>query len=481
MKYIGPFLKSNYLSTTNIKNQLFHLAKESEKILIFYSNFGIVSDSEKPEFILKSYNDINTFKAFSPLLCIFKKGDIKLQNVDKKLCLDDNKFRKDVIIFSNTLMTLTVLELSKYYSLLEKQHPVSHSLSKTYMYVAENQLQFYLTYLRNNEGVFVDKKNISDEHEFKFENKSKNFLFSDQALAMAAFGSYSTLCRHRDSKQYQDFSLDILNMLIGYKDSLYDLPYSEAMKICFGINLFYDYTKNKEALSLLLDLYDYIEGVKDKDLSEKESVTDQCLFIINSMLLYKHMNFTKYMDNAYTVLENMKKSYDKDKGLFLRNNTKKEIDISSTDLVLFLISNLLISDTDKSGVLYKETAELYKHIIEDLGIIGSFPNLPNLDSPERYKNFSSDSKNLLDEVNFKLDSIGTPDSTLLLPLFLKEITYNKKKQCFSKPKSSFYSSQNMFLFFLFIYLFNPNFRGTDDDNNIFHKQKKHSSKNRGTD
>jgi hypothetical protein len=479
LKYIGPFLKLNYLSTENIKNQLFHLAKESEKILIFYSNFGIVSDAEKPEFILKSYYDINTFRAFSPLLCIYKKGDVKLDNVDKKLCLDNSNFRKDILIWSNVFMTLTVIELSKYYKFLETKHQVSHSLSKTYLYVAENQLQFYLTYLRNNEGVFVDKKNMSDEHEFKFENKSKNYLFSDQALAMATFASYSTLCRSKDSQQYKDFSFDIFNMLVGYKESLYDLPYIEIMKICIGLNLFYDYTKNEDVLPLLLDLYDFSECSTDEDVSDKQSITDQCLFVINSMLLHEHINLTKYKDNANRTLKNIKKLYDKDKCMFIKGSSKKEININSTELILFLLSNLIVFDDPENTHCDKETVELYKHIIENLGLIGSFPNVPNLDNPERYKNFSLDSNDLLDEINFKLDTIGTPEATLLMPLFLKEITYNKKKESFSEPKTAFYSNQNTFFFFLFIYLFKPSFENSIDDEPRLpsHKSKKHGSKN----
>ena len=455
MKYIGPFLKLNYLSKKNIGNQLFHLAKEGEKLLIFYSNFGVISDSKKPELNIKSYYDINTFKPFSPLLCIYKKGDVKLLNEGNKLHFLEDRFRRDIVVFSNALMTLSILELAKYYKSVEGDHKPKHSLYKTYITVAENQLEFYLTYLRNAEGIFVDKKNISDSNEFKFENKSKGYIFSDQALIMAAFGSCSLLSRSKDGEQYKNFSFDIFNMIYGCRENIYTLPMDEIMKVCLGLNLFYDFTDDKKVFSLLLDLYDCAESSLEDDDLGKETIAIKCMFLINSMLIFKHSNLLKYKDNALKIFNDIDKYYDTDIGIFNKDTSKKEIDISSSDLILYLISTLLCykgkDDTETSRVV----SELFKHLVEESQIIGSWPEVPNLDNPEKYADFSLESKDLLDEKNFKLPSIGTPESTLLLPLFLKEITYNKKKNSFSEPKSSFYSDQNMLFFFLFIYLFRP--------------------------
>ncbi|WP_026884222.1 hypothetical protein [Clostridium akagii] len=457
MKYIGPFLKLNYLSKENIGNQLFHLAKENEKLLTFYSNFGIVSDSKRPELSIKSNYDINTFKAFSPLLCIYKKGDTKLINEGNKLHFLEDRFRQDIQISSNALMTLSILELAKYYKTVEGNHKAKHSLYKTYITVAENQLEFYLTYLRNAEGIFVDKKNISDSNEFKFENKSKGYLFSDQALIMAAFGSCSLLRRDKDGEQYKNFSFDIFNMIYGCRENIYDLSIDEIMKICLGLNLFYDFTMDPKVFSLLLDLYDCIEYNLEEDIG-KEIITTKSMFLINSMLIYKHSNLIKYKDNALNTFKEINELYDSDIGIFKKESSKKEIDISSSDLILYLIATLLCFEGNNETETNRLVSSLFRHIVEASQIIGSWPDVPNLDSPERYLNFSLDSKDLLDEKNFKLDSMGTPESTLVLPLFLKEITYNKKKNSFSEPKSSFYSDQNMLFFFLFIYLFRPTFK-----------------------
>ena len=244
-------------------------------------------------------------------------------------------------------------------------------------------------------------------------------------------------------------------MIYGYRENIYTLPMDEIMKVCLGLNLFYDFTDNKKVFSLLLDLYDCTESSLEDDDLGKETITIKCMFLINSMLIYKHSNLLKYKDNALKIFKDIDECYDADIGIFNKDTSKKEIDISSSDLILYLISTLLCYKGKDETETSRVVSELFKHLVEESQIIGSWPEVPNLDNPEKYADFSLESKDLLDEKNFKLPSMGTPESTLLLPLFLKEITYNKKKNSFSEPKSSFYSDQNMFFFFLFIYLFRP--------------------------
>lgn len=464
MKYIGPFLKLNPLSSANIKNQLFHLAKESEKLLVFYSAFGLTSDSKKPEVILKSYYDINTFKAFSPLLCIYKKGDLKLENVDKKLCFQENKFKKDIIVFSNMLMTLSLIELVAYYGYIDRKLDTSHGLSKIYKNVAKNQMEFYLTYLRNTDGFFVDKKEVHSEEEFKFEPKSKSFLFSDQAFAMAVFEAYSKNCNDNTAFQYKNFSEDIFDMLLGCKDSLYSLPYTEISKLIFALLICYFYSKDTRLLSFIFDLYDFSYENIDAALLEKDFNALYCLFIINSMLLFQYTNIEKFKDNALKTFETIKPSFHEDKCIFIKDSSKKEVKNSSTSLMLFVICNLLLETSEN------EFSNIYKTIIEDSNIIRAFPKAPKLDHPERYTNFSLTSEDLLEEINFRPEAVKSSEINLLLPFFTKEVIYNTKKACFTSPKNNFLTSQNMFLFFLFIFLFKPSVNCNEEPS---HKSKKH--------
>lgn len=472
MKYIGPFLKLNYLSKQNIENQLFHLAKESEKMLIFHSKFGIVSEEKYPRYQTKPNNDIITFESFSPLLCIYRKADAKLLENNNKLAFDNDKLKKEVPIFSNAYMTLSLLELAKYYKSMPNSKHSSKNLYDIYMTLAENQLEFYLTYLRNYEGVFTDKKDISEEKEFKFENCAKNFVFSDQCSIMCAFYLCSILSNNKYKTQYETFAFDIFKVINGFKDTLYSLPSMEILKICISLNVFYSYSKNKDVLLLLLDLYDYAKENFDKD-----NLQEHCFFCINSFLLYKNTDILKFKDNAEKCFKKLLKLYDTNTGILeiepekkdkdkkekkekkdkKEKKEKKDTKYSAVDLLSYLLCSIICFKEDETSVVGSPLSSFFKTYILESGIIESWPKEPAVDNIERYKNFSMSSGDLLREQDFKMQSIKTPEENLTLPVFLKEISYSKKKGCFSNSKTSFNTSENMFFFFLFIYLFAPNY------------------------
>ena len=459
MRYIGPFLKINSLNKENIKNQLFHLAKESEKIIIFYSKFGISTYTKELRHKIIPNNDISTFNSFSPLLCIYKKGDCELETSDNKLKWVEDKFKKEIPISSNAYMTLSILELAKYYRTLETIHSDKSDLSYVYISLGKKQLEFYATNLRNFEGVFIDKKNVSDssDSELKLEEKSTKFKFSDQALLMAAFYGYSQLCKQNDAIQFKNFSFDILKMLKEYKESIYDLSPDEISKVCLALNIFYGYSKDQSSMSLLLDLYDYLSEKLDSKLEDDKDIDIdiQCLLCINSALIYKHTGLLNYKETSVKNLDRIKKTYNPENQMFIKNDDKKETDYSAEEILLYVVSTLISPDEDDDTNMI---SNIFKHQIIESGLINSWPDVPNLGNPERYKNFSLNSDDLLDEQNFKMSSIPTPEAAEMAPVFLKSVTYNKKKNSFTKAKNSFYSSENMFLFFLFIYLFNPNYK-----------------------
>lgn len=457
MRYIGPFLKINSLNKENIKNQLFHLAKESEKIIVFYSKFGISTYPKDFRNKIIPNNDISTFNSFSPLLCIYKKGDCELEFSDNKVRWIEDKFRREIPISSNAFMTLSILELSKYYRNLESIHSDKSNLGSIYTELGKKQLEFYATNLRNFEGVFIDKKDVSDSG-LKLEEKSTKFKFSDQALLMAAFYSCSQFFNDKDSLQFKNFSLDILKMLKDYKEDIYNLSSEEILKVCLALNVFYDYSNDKSSLALLLDLYDYVleklESKMEKD-EENLDITIQCLCSINSSLIYKHTGFFNYKKNSREILERLKQTYNSENHIFVKNEDKKETDYSSEEILLYVVSSLVSSPEDEDTNMI---SNIFKRQIIESGIINSWPDVPSLGNPERYKNFSLNSEDLLHEQNFKMPTMPTPETSETAPVFLKSITYNKKKNAFTKSKNSFYSNQNMFLFFLFIYLFKPNYK-----------------------
>lgn len=459
LKYIGPFLRINTLNTKNIENQLFHLSKETLRNIVLNSKCGITVPISELKMKNIPNTDINILSSFSPLLCIYKKANPKLVDSEKSICWDEDTFKQEINVWSNGLMTLSLLELVPYYNSFEGIDGKKYTLSQLYLTLARKQLEFYASYLRNIEGVFVDKKNISTtlSNDLEFEEKNKKFKFSDQAIIMAAFYRYSCFDQEKYGPDYKNFSLDILNMFLQYREELYTLPQDELNKICLCLNLFCKYSKSEEAKILLVDISEFLldNCIENNCLILGSNVENNCFMFLNHMLLYENTGIYKFKDSAKEIYNSLLKLYNPELGIFVKENDKKEINYSCTDITLYLLSimhhqkNFDDNLEDNSIIL-----DVYRRQVMDSGIITSWPSSPDLDDVERYKNFSSKSDDLLDEQNFRMATMPTPEANELSSVFIKNVTYNRKKEIFSSGKPTFDSNKNMFIFFLVLYLKN---------------------------
>jgi hypothetical protein len=320
LKYIGPFLRMNSLKKENIESQLIHLSKESVKHIVLKSKCGISVPIKELKIKNMPNFDINTFKSFSPLLCVYKKASPKLTFDGDKMYWDESSFKKHIVISSNAFMTLCLLELSDYYMKFRDMDISKYFLGALYLSLAKKQLEFYMSYFRNQEGVFVDKKDVTDSdlNELKFDDKNSGFNFSDQALLMAAFYKCSLLDEESDRKNLYNFSMDILNMFLQFKEEIYRLSLKELSRLCFAINIFYDYSKNEEARLLILDLTEYLmESYKNSSpITGDDKVEFECLLYIDCLLYYKNTGIQKLKDDSNLILNKLIKLYNKEYGIF---------------------------------------------------------------------------------------------------------------------------------------------------------------------
>lgn len=461
MKYIGPFLRLNSLNKDNIKNQLFHLSKESIRHIIFNSKCGITITTKELKNKQLSDLDVNILKSTYPLLCIYKKSNPKLKNINDKLYWNEDKLKKEITITTNAFMTLSLLELADYYDFFKNIDDSKYALSIIYSNIAKKQLQFYASNMRNEDGVFVDKIDLSDPslNELKLEIKNEKFKFSDQAILMAAFYKISLLDDSKESIDYRNFSLDIMNMFIKFKQELYCLSIDELLKISLGINIFYKYSKNEDAKVLLLDIFDLITEnyFSLSELNTVMKLESTCTYYINSMLLYKSTGYIACKDTADKLYLELIKSYNDELGIIIKHNEKNSLKFSPIEICLYILSLMLNNkecDNDSDNDYIPMLCSIFKKQLVNSGLILSWPETPNLDDRERYKNFSLNSDDLLEEKDFKLPTIPPPENNNLAPIFIKSISFNDKKQEFKQGKTSFYSERNMPIFFYVIYLYN---------------------------
>jgi hypothetical protein len=458
LKFIGPFLRNNTLSKNNIKNQFFYLSKESLKDIVFDSKCGIYISPKDLKSKSFSKIDINTISLNSPLLCVYKKADAKLKSQEGKLNWNENKVKKEITINSNAFMTLSLLELADYYSSFKSIDDDNYAQSSLYLKLCKEQLEFYASYFRNKDGLFVDKKDLTDpmNQEFNFEDKDNKFKFSDQALMMAAYYKYSSFEKSKNEEEYKKFALDILDMLDHYKEEIYNVSFEELNKVCLALNVFYKYSGLEKCENLLIDFSDLLmEQYNAKPSIIINAKLDySCMLFVNCTLIYNNTHMLKFKETSDDLYEKLTKLYESNRGIILKESTDKEITYTSDELLLYMYSIMLYSDLNNLEDNSSMLQDIFRHQILDSGMILSWPDCPALDNAEHYRNFSLKSEDLLQDEDFRMPTVPAPENNELASIFIKSVVYNQRKETFKQSKSSFDSSKNMFIFFLTIFFRN---------------------------
>lgn len=462
MKYIGSFLKINSLSKEEIESQLLFLAKESVNHIVLESRCGISTNYKNLKENFKK-DEISFFKNSTPLICVYKKAKPNIYSSKYSKTWDDTTFKKDIPISANALMTLSILRLCSYY---EKFKGINNTLYKRvafYKNLSKLQLEFYYNYLRDAEGFFINKKNdeSSSKSGLNITEKEDAVSYSDQAFMMLAYYMYSHIVpEDSDSKTYEDFAFQILNMFINFKEELYLLPLDECCKINYCLNNMLLYCKSEECKSLVLDLSDFILSKYYESGNTFSDLESTALLALNMYLSYKNTNILIFKDAYLDLIELFSNMFNDDKGIIVKGVDKKEFKYSNVEICLYLTNLLNSFDIDNETSEKRENiiSKVYKNYVVNSGMVTSFPDAPNPDSYERYKKFSLKSDDLIDESMFRITNANSPELTGMAPIFVKNIKYSNKKSNFtSNDKTTFDSTKNMFIFFIFIDNFIDNY------------------------
>lgn len=454
MKYIGSFFKANSLSKEEIASQLLFLSKESVNHIVLESRCGISTNYKNLKENFKK-DEISFFKNNTPLICIYKKAKPNIYSSKYSKTWDDTTFKKDIPVSSNALMTLSLLRLCSYYEKFKNINSALYKRAAFYKNLSKLQLEFYYTYLRNPEGFFVNKKNdeSSSKSGLNISEKEDEMSYSDQALMMLAYYMYSKVApEDSDSKTYEDFALQILNMFVNFKEELYSLSLDECCKIDYCLNNMLLYSDNEDCKLLVLDLSDFILNKYYESNSTFSNLETTSLLALNMYLSYKNTNILIFKDAYLDLIELFGNMFNDEKGIILKGTDKKEYKYTNMEICLYL-TNLLMSfdlDEDSSDKRENIISKVYKNYIVNSGIVTSFPDAPNLDSHERYKKFSLKPDDLIDESMFRMTNANSPELTGLAPIFTKNLKYSTKKSIFTSDKTTFDSTKNMFIFFVFI-------------------------------
>jgi hypothetical protein len=460
LRYIGPFFRMNKLSQKEINGQLFHLSKEAIRTLVLESKCGLV-DSVKNYKKISSSIDITTSGNFSPLLCIYRKSSPNYIHSKNYNGFDEESFKKDIAPITNALMTSSILNLTTYYSKFKDADEKLYSYSQIYKRLAKEQLDFYSVNLRNTEGIFIEKRNLSENNYkgFNLTEKNNKFKFSDQAFMMVSYNLYSMLYEDDDiSEDYNKFSLEILQMLNEFKEKIYECSFEEICKILTAINIFYSNSKNNDAKILIVDLTDYLINKFDEKDYYVDALDFTCLFLINLILSFKHTQMITFNEKAKEINNKLVSLYDDEKEAFLKLSGKKDLKYSCFDVTFYFLAIIMYSKESNRYNEYKNMiSSLYRKYFINSGLITCWPEAPTLDDAERYRGLTLNSSDMLEENFFRMPTTSTPASLGVAPIFNKSISYSKKKDSFSPSGSSFDSFKNMYIYQLIIFLFKDDF------------------------
>lgn len=452
MKYIGPFFRMNSLASSDIEGQLFYLSREALKTIVLNSKCGI-QYSHRNSKRSSHHTDNSILDKFSPLICLYRKSSPYFIHSKNSKSFDESSFKKDILPTTNALMTMSLLELSNYYA----NYRNVDSLKDVYNILAKEQLDFYYENLRNSEGIFVEKKNISENGSkgFNLINKDKKLNFVDQSFMMCAYYLYYFNNSENPSAiEYKEFSLEILTMFINFKEALYDSSFDDACKILFSFNIFYQYSKEEGAKSIIIDLSDYLISKFDEKDYYEDNLKVCALLAITLEDSYKNTNILSFKEKCNEIYNKLENLYDDSNGIFLKLTDKKEFKYTATEISLYFLALLIHSKEVDNVFEYKNIlSTLYRKYFISSGLILSWPEAPTLDESERYRSLSLRSDDMLDESYFRMPNLLSPESSGIAPIFSKTITYSRKKDEFSKIKETFDSEKNIFIFFTFIHYF----------------------------
>ena len=245
-------------------------------------------------------------------------------------------------------------------------------------------------------------------------------------------------------------------MFCDFKDQIYDCSLDEVCKVLLSLNILYSYNDNNndELKDLIIDLADYAMCKFDEKDYYIDSLDTASLCSIVLTLSYKHTKILTFSEKTTEIINRLYTLYDEDKGTFYKLSSKKEIKYSCFDITFYILAFIIYQSIISNSNEYKVMiSTIYKKFIINSGLITSWPEAPTLDDYERYRGFSLNSNDMVDESYFRMPNIPTPESTGNAPIFNKYITYNKRKDSFSISKNTFDSYRNFLNFFLLIHFF----------------------------
>jgi hypothetical protein len=463
-------LKNKLEELYEIQLKLVNDSLNNIKWSCLYSGLGIINPLTKKEIQeILSNNENNEelnfyLKNYVPLSCIYESGIPNFSTPSKEI-LNPGKFMWDdkhhKRILTVEAQAYAILSLCYSLELVNQDDNFEiYMLNKTSKMIYD----FVSTYLRNDDGLYVDgfdKSKITDKNK-KIKLDDKKLKPESQILMLEALLYLHKISNCQDSSEpnkkqkswsrYEIYSLEaenLFNYINASFDLLIDLPTKELSNIISSICRCYTITclgSIKPDLYMLviklsaeLNTRVRISGEIEKDCLDKKTASLLTHFKATSALLegFAITGLTVFKENALNIYKSTLDLYDTNLSLFHECNVN-DINFNIADISEMIKALLLchkFSDDANSTILIKQ---IYCNILGKMGIIqSSIEGQVNdeLDEQESYLQ--------------KMNKIDKP------PVFLKNFKMNLSKSDLELKISKYFNSRySLYASYILLYYLN---------------------------
>ena len=419
-----------YLADEKSLNKMFSTVEKNEETSKLISNIVLLKclyKKSKPVFVKPSDEVINP-------------GDYMW---------DMNKCNKTII---SSVQSLCIVSLLKAAELVEASNP---TLGIVMVKFARIIYDFITTYLRNEEGLFIDAENktkyLTDELNIKPVQKDAKLV--DQILMYEAFLYLYGLTSKQDSlfyysgnEKYLNEASNIYEYLHINRHLLYDFSTKELCFTISSISRWYSIDTNikhkEEYKYLIIELTDELtsriklngEIMYSNNNLNSSSIPVSFSAVSAFLEAYKLTDIIKFKESSLKVYNYLDELYDIEYNLFHHGDNSK-ISYSIKDMADIIKAIFLYNKIRKSEKTSQMLINFYNSSILNSGIIQSMP--------QKYTKFMNH------EFTFP-DNIPVTEEVKKAPVFLKSLRKSFKKSASVTVSKHYSSSYSLYASYIFL-------------------------------
>lgn len=485
MKSIKEYNKSNSTMQSILGQSLWY-ARCCILSVSLMSGFGLPYDFDSirskkwfdrlddPEAVHSALQNVKILRA------VYKKGDPRYCNSFNgserdydNYIWDDSSFKRVISPVSQSYLIMDEIMLAKYFHkcMEERYADLDNNNEKKAICIflansALVQSQFMSDYLRNIDGLFVPKADLSQNPfgEPYLEEEESEPAVSDQAIAMKAFSMLSESLNDTRYPLFMDNYYSSMNRRYAeeiyqvFQDSPQDIFGGKTRDLCNVISACIQYYKshsnNNDVFNYIMELSLELESRIDMSGNllrypddNKLTSNSSCFIAVSTLLeAYKLTNIYKFLSSASAIYRKLNLLWDHVNGLYLLDNDDK-YKYTSRDVGTVISGLNAIRLYGDEGQRYDAQSKLisfFSNAVNSSSLIQSCITPPPLGDFEGLYNCQRSGAEDIVQGNFYHPSILQSLETCTAPVFAKKFTFKPKKHKFDINSKSFYSEYALY-------------------------------------